>query len=227
MSARLERIGRGSARAGLVATLLAHGLAIGVVVYTARGVEPLGTVYAVKLVAAPPPSESRRAAAEAAPRPAERSAPVDPPKPAPPPPPPPPRAPPKPRTEAPPKTANPATPLPGETPSTGSDVANVNTPGVAFPFPEYLRNLVNEIYKRWQRPGGPQSLQTQVTFLISRDGTVREIELASRSRSISFDLSARGAVEKAAIDRAFGPLPEGFPSDVLMISLWFKPQGTP
>jgi hypothetical protein len=55
---------------------------------------------------------------------------------------------------------------------------------------------------------------------------VREIKVATRSRSMSFDLSAQGAVEAAANAGAFGPLPEGFPSDVLAISLWFKPQGS-
>jgi outer membrane biosynthesis protein TonB len=88
-----------------------------------------------------------------------------------------------------------------------------------------LRTIVNEIYRRWQRPVGPPTLQTEITFLIMRDGAVRDIRIATRSPSLSFDLSAQGAVEAAANARAFGPLPEGFPSDVLAISLWFKPQG--
>jgi hypothetical protein len=54
---------------------------------------------------------------------------------------------------------------------------------------------------------------------------VREIKVATGSRNFSFDLGARGAVEAAANAQAFGPLPEGFPSDVLQISFWFVPRG--
>ena len=43
------------------------------------------------------------------------------------------------------------TPAPGETPSTGSDVVTIKTPGLEFPYPEYLRNIVNQIYTRWDR----------------------------------------------------------------------------
>jgi TonB family protein len=64
-----------------------------------------------------------------------------------------------------------------------------------------------------------------VQFTILRDGTVKEIRILSRSRSYSFDLGAQGAVEAAGNAKAFGPLPEGFPSDALQIALWFLPSG--
>lgn len=213
--------------AGIWGSLLVHGIFVALVLVASRRVEPLGTVYAVKLVAAPAPTETRRAAPEAPPRPVERTAPIEPPKPTAKPAPQPTKTVPQPKTEAAPPTTSPTVPNPGETPSTGADVANVETPGVEFPYPQYLAHIVNEIYRRWQRPVGPQSLRTLVTFLITRDGTVREIQVAERSRSLSFDLSARGAVEATANARAFGPLPEGFPSDVLAISLWFEPRRTP
>jgi outer membrane biosynthesis protein TonB len=229
MMGRFQPIGRQETLAGFTGTALAHGALIAAFLIASRDTEMVGTAYAVKLVAAPAPTATapQRAAAEAVPRPIERTAPIEPPKRAAKPTAQPIKTVPQPKTEAAPPTRNPATPMPGETPSTGADVATVNTPGVEFPFPEYLRTIVNEIYRRWQRPGGPASLRAEITFLIMRDGTVKDIQIASRSRSLSFDLSARGAVEAAANALAFGPLPEGFPSEVLAISLWFQPRTSP
>ena len=209
--------------AGFTGSLLAHGLAVAGFILMTRAPASMGTVYAVKLVAAPAaPPETRRAAPEAVPRPQERTAPVKPPTrtakmtaPT--------KAAPTKKTEAAPQTASTERPNPGETPSTGTHVANVETPGAEFPYPEYLERIVNEIYRRWQRPIGTTALRTQIQFAISRDGTVQGIRIVNRSRSYSFDLGAQGAVEAAANARAFGPLPEGFKSDVLEIALWFVP----
>lgn len=217
----------GGAGAGFTGTLVAHGLAVAFFVLLTRAPASMGTVYAVKLVAAPATTpETRRPAPEAVPRPPERTAPVKPPtktKPLPVPP----RTTPQPRQEAPVQTATTERPNPGETPSTGTHVANVETPGAEFPYPQYLERIVNEIYRRWNRPAGTPALRTQIQFSIMRDGTVREIRIVSKSRSFSFDLGAQGAVEAAATARAFGPLPEGFKSDVLQIALWFVPRGNP
>lgn len=214
--------------AGLAGTTLAHGLVLVAALLLSRERETLGTVYAVNLVAAnPAPPETRRAATEAVPRPPERTAPIEPPRRTARETPPAERTVPQPRREAPAETRPTTQPMPGETPMGGADVANVSTPGVEFPFPEYLRNIVNEIYRRWQRPLGPTALRTEIQFLILRDGTVKEIRINTRSRDIRFDLGAQGAVEAAARTGAFGPLPEGFRSDVLAISLWFTPRGNP
>jgi periplasmic protein TonB len=178
--------------------------------------------YAVELVAAAPRAGAARPAAET------RSNPVAPPvakaKPKP--------APVKSSSQpaaknTPVKTASPVTPLPGETPSGGSDIANVDLKGKAFPYPEYLRNLVAQIYRRWNRPVGNASLTTEVGFVILRDGTVKSIEMVSTSRSYSFDLEARGAIEAAASAKAFGPLPAGYPADYLQISFLFTPRRAP
>ena len=229
MSVRAERLGREGLVAGLAGTTVAHGLAVAtLLLLAARESKPMGTVYAVNLVAAPAaPTEVKRVAAAATPRPVstERTAPIAPAKksarsgptaPS--------SSKPQPRTEAAPPTASTVRPLPGETPSTGTDIANVSTPGADFPFPQYLRNIVTEIYRRWQRPAGSPALRTEIAFLILRNGTVHDIRVVSRSRSFSFDLGAQGAVEAAANAGAFGPLPEGFPSEVLQISLLFVPR---
>lgn len=185
--------------------------------------QPSPPTYAVTLVAAPAQRGLSRPAPEA------RANPVTPPVP---------KAAPKPRptpakTTSPSaakrtaKTSSPVTPLPGETPGTGSDLANVDLKGKAFPYPEYLRNLVSEIYRRWNRPIGNASLTTEIGFIILRDGTVKDIGMISSSRSYSFDLEARGAIDAAAAAKAFGPLPTGYSADYLQISFLFTPRRSP
>jgi protein TonB len=108
------------------------------------------------------------------------------------------------KVELTPGAAQPALP---ETLGTGA-VVNVSTPGLAFPYPEYLRNIVQEVYRRWQRTLGNAALRAEVSFLVLRDGSVREIRLSRSSGNFSFDLSAQGAVEAAGGAGAFGPLPD-------------------
>jgi protein TonB len=211
--------------AGLVGTLLAHAAAALFLAAAVRP-QPMGPpVYAVELVAAPAPAPEERRAPEVVERPpAEREAPartrVRKPEPRPAPKPPEPRE----RTEPNPRTTPPVAPLPGEQPSTGADLANVSTPGLQFPFPEYLRNIVQEVYRRWQRPLGNAALRTEVSFLILRDGSVREIRVTRSSGSFSFDLAAQGAIEAAGAAGAFGPLPDGWGADVLPVSFYFTPR---
>jgi len=114
-------------------------------------------------------------------------------------------------------------PVPGETPSTGTDVATIKTPGLAFPFPEYLRNIVTQVYQRWDRASAKQSNFAEISFLILRDGSVRDIRFVTRSGSFAFDLDAQGAIEAAGNTQAFGPLPDGWGADVLPVSFYFKP----
>ena len=114
----------------------------------------------MELVAAPAAAPKQRLAREAVPTPPpeEKPAPVKPPpkpKPTKAPAPPEPKAPPtEAKHEPPPKTAAPVAPAPGEAPSTGTDVATIKTPGLQFPFPEYLRNIVTQVYRNWDRGSG-------------------------------------------------------------------------
>jgi protein TonB len=212
---------------GLVGTILVHAAAATFLVTQARSsTKPLPPTYAVELVAAPAPTQKKRLATEAVPRPPqEKPAPVKPkPKPKTPPAPapkPPPRT--EPPREAPPQTAPPVTPAPGETPSTGSDVATIKTPGLEFPFPEYLRNIVTQIYQRWDREAARRNSFAEISFFILRDGSVNNIHFVTRSGSFAFDLGAQGAVEAAGNAKAFGPLPDGWENDVLPVSFYFKP----
>ena len=214
--------------AGLVGTLVVHAAAAAFLFSQVKAAPPGPPVYAVDLVAAPAPTQRRRLAREAVPTPppVEKPAPVKP-KPTPPPekpsapePKPPPRT--EPDREPPPPTAAPATPAPGETPSTGTDAATIKTPGLAFPFPDYLRNIVNQVYQRWDRSNAG-SRSAEISFLILEDGSVRDIRFVTPSGNFSFDLDAQGAIEAAGNSRAFGPLPDGWEADVLPVSLYFKP----
>ncbi len=210
---------------GLAGTILVHGAAVVALLIAASSVpRALPPTYAVSLVAAPIPTGTRQPALEAPPPPAPappkavaKTAPA-PARPAA-------KTPAKPTTA--PKTASPVTPLPGETPGTGSDIANVKLDGKEFPYPEYLRNLVTQIYRRWARPVGNAALQAEVSFVILRDGTVKDIRVIATSRSYSFDLEAQGAVEQAANAKAFGPLPAGYAADYLHIGFLFTPRRAP
>lgn len=230
MNIRGQRdLGRGGTAAGITGTVLVHAAAVALLWVTVEPPDIGPPVYAVELVAAPAPTPTAKPAPEVVQRPpAEEPAPN---KPAPPKPTDKP-APPKPKpTEKPPEKTEPNprstptnAPLPGEKPSTGSDLVSVSIPGIQFPFPEYLRNIVQEVYRRWERPLGNAALRAEVSFLILRDGTVREIRLTRPSGSFSFDLSAQGAIEAAGTAGAFGALPDGWQADVLPVSFYFTPR---
>lgn len=223
------RVRRGSGVAevvaGIVATAAVHAGLVMAALELRRPAVPSPPVYAVELVAAPvvptpvaapeavpppkavePPAPPRPAAKPV--KAAEVPAPV------------PPKAPVK--VEAAPKTSAPVAPVPGEA-GTGADVATVKTPGLEFPFPEYLRNILNQVYRRWDATKVP--LRAEISFLIMRDGSVRNIQFMQRSGNFSFDLEAQGAIEAAGNARAFGPLPEKWPADVLPVSFVFEPRG--
>ena len=116
----------------------------------------------------------------------------------------------------------------GEQGGRGTDVANVRTEGIDFPFPAYLENVVRQIALRFKPPRGPQ-LKAEVMFLIKRDGTITGFRFMQRSGSFTFDLEAQSAVEVAGQANArgqtpFGPLPTGFREDVLPVMFSFDPR---
>jgi outer membrane biosynthesis protein TonB len=111
----------------------------------------------------------------------------------------------------------------GTTGGAGADVANVHTEGVAFPFPNYLENIVRQIALRF-KPSNPGALRAEVIFLIRRDGSITGFSFRQRSGSFAFDLEAQGAVEAAARSGSFGALPDGFSDDVLSVIFSFDPQ---
>ena len=227
-SAAREAPGR---TAGVLGTVVVHAAAAFFLFSVVKTPPPSPPVYAVNLVAAPAPAPKQRLAPEATPSPPPpeppapakttpkvpvKKVPVTPPKKE--------QIEPTPRRDPTPKTSAPETPAPGETPSTGRDATTVKTPGLDFPYPEYLRNVENQIYRRWARPTGNVALRAEISFLITRDGTVRAIQFVTRSGNFSYDLEAQGAIEAAANAHAFGPLPDGWQADVLPISFYFEPR---
>jgi hypothetical protein len=111
----------------------------------------------------------------------------------------------------------------GATGGTGTDVANIQTAGIEFPFPNYINNIANQILVNFD-PSDKRALLCEVFFQIQRNGSVTGFEFRRRSGSSLFDIEARGAVEAAGRSRAFGPLPDGFSDDVLPVIFTFSPQ---
>jgi outer membrane biosynthesis protein TonB len=233
---------RGGGAVGAVGTVALHGGVLALAFMGNRPSRPMPPVYAVELVAAPaavaapeapvataPPSSTPEPAAPTAtPKPAARDPRPAPPKPEPT------RTPPKPTTTPPnpgaqtgrTTTTAPVAPAAGEAPGSGTDAVTVKTPGLSFPYPGYLRNIVSQIYRRWDRPRGG-TRRAEVFFMIRRDGTVSDIRFLTPSGDFTFDLNAQGAIEAAANDGAFGALPDGYAQDVLPVSFYFEPGRTP
>lgn len=211
---------------------LVHGGALAtLVIFGARGTHIQAPVYRVELIAAPrgeraigvvdpvrtPAQETPKVTTPlpsevpvpAKTRPAPRRTPT--------------RA--TPTTTAQPKRTPAAAPKAGGGPEggAGSDVTNVRTEGLNFPYPEYLNNVVRQIQLRF-KPRNAGNLITEVVFFIRRDGSVQDLQVQRRSGSLAFDLEAQGAVEAASAAHAFGPLPAGWGDDVLRVIFTFEPR---
>jgi protein TonB len=111
----------------------------------------------------------------------------------------------------------------GPTGGRGTDVASVRTEGIEFPYPGYLENIVRQIAIRFEAPSS-STARAEVFFLIRRDGSITGLQIRTRSGNYAFDLEALGAVEAAGRTNAFGPLPDGFPDDVLPVTFSFDPR---
>ena len=133
---------------------------------------------------------------------------------------------PQPKVAEPPK---PETPPPtaggGATGGKGTDVANVDTPGIEFPYPGYLQNISREVLRQFQTQQTRLTLTADVSFRDQarrhrRSGSIR---LVTPSGNYSFDQKALGAVEAAANAKRFGRLPDGFREDILPVTFRFTP----
>jgi protein TonB len=124
-----------------------------------------------------------------------------------------------PARQAPQKVADAPTAHGGEQGGHGTDVANVSTAGIVFPYQGYLNNIVRQIQLNFSPRGNVGALRAEVFFMIHRDGSVTGFKFLTRSGNMGFDVEAQGAVEGAA--KSFGPLPAGFTDDVLPVIFSF------
>jgi periplasmic protein TonB len=217
----------------LGASALLHAVVIAAFVVQRGGTPPpMPPTYKVDLVAAPPGPRAQGVVSEQAPPATKPDAP------------PPPRATTTPEkvapipTRTPPRTdpAPPATPAPPGTPrptsppqqagggqagGKGTDVANVRTEGIAFPYPGYLQNIVRQVALCFEPPRGTDRMRADVSFQVRRDGSVSDVRMVSPSGNYRFDNEAKGAIECAQVK--FGALPAGFRDDVLPIVFSFDP----
>lgn len=88
----------------------------------------------------------------------------------------------------------------------------------------YCENITRQVLRYWRRPTGGRPLGAELSFVIRKDGSVSDIEWRQRSGDPAFDLEARGAIESAGRDRAFGPLPDRYPLDRLRVTFFFDPR---
>ena len=114
-------------------------------------------------------------------------------------------------------------PEPARTEEVGEEAVNVQIDGTNALFPAYNRNIIRQIQRYWRPPAGAINLRAEIAFTIHRDGRVSDIEWVLHSGSSTFDLLCHGAVESAARDQAFGPLPEAFPSERMRVTFYFDP----
>lgn len=220
-------------------SVLLHASLVAAAVFLARPgpARTLPPVYKVNLVAAPAGPRAIGEVNPAPPPPAPTPTPPAPPKraetnptdmPAPAKPKEPPRrrpatpATPTPEPKAAPKNAPPTKAGGGPTGGSGTDVANIKSEGVEFPYPGYLNNIVRQIALRF-KPRNPGALRAEVFFIVRRDGTIGEFRFLTKSGSYAFDLEAQGAVESAGSARAFGLLPDGYVNDFLPVIFSFDP----
>jgi len=221
---------------GMVASVALHVAAIAAFVFAHPTEGPTPPVYRVQLIAAPagpraigavqptpaptPPAEKAPQPAPAKPAPKPKVAPAAKAK----------VAPPKQTTPAPPsKAAEPAKPTPqptaggGPTGGKGADVANIDTPGIDFPYPWYTQNIVRQLMRFFGTNNG--NWTATVRFVIHRDGTVdpESIQFVTRSKNYAFDNQAYGAVEAAARAKVFGAIPPGYNEDILPVTFRFSP----
>lgn len=119
------------------------------------------------------------------------------------------------------KTAAPPQAGSGREGGKGTDVRNIALAGIDFPFPGYLSNIMRQITIAYAPQRSSANLVAEVKFLIRRDGSVTDIEVVKSSGNRLFDLEAKGTIESVGAVKAFGPLPNGWNDDVLVVYFTF------
>lgn len=221
----LPRARRGPGRGAFAASLGLHAAIVLIVIASGLRSQPElpeFRVYRVNIVSPPPQVLGEPEPATPEPPKVVQERPVEaPPKPQP-------KAPPvqRPTVQEKPEPKQESKPAQGRNPEpnakVGGDDLNIQLDGEAFPYPEYLANIVTQIH-RYFRWTGASGLTAEVYFVIRRDGSVQDIRLLRGSGNLEFDYEAMGAIEAVGTRGMFGPLPEGYSSDRLPVAFRFRP----
>jgi protein TonB len=226
---RLER----SAGSGIAASLLLHALIVGGAVWTALHQPAPEAANVLNIKFAPMPAVSAPLQPAAKPAPVKKT--IQEPQAV--------IAPPKPDVRPEPKTV-PLSPF-GQSPKKGSEhpapapapaapsVAQTATaPNIAiggtgvtgieggdFPYTIYIDRMHTLIGQHWLRPQAAPGTTTTVSFVIERDGTIRDVRTETPSGNGTFDRGALRAVLEAS---PLPPLPFGYSGNYLGVHLTFK-----
>lgn len=120
--------------------------------------------------------------------------------------------------------AEPAPPEASDEPDAeeGGEDVNVRQEGIQRDYPAYWNNLLLQM-KRCFRP--TRNLTAVVEFVVRRDGSTTDIDVAVSSGSFAFDLDAMGAAECIGRGGRLGPLPDDFPWDTVPVRIELTPPG--
>ena len=90
-------------------------------------------------------------------------------------------------------------------------------------FGSYVEILKSRVAQRWRTSDVDARVRTApvviVTFILMRNGSVRDVRVAQRSGILTLDMSAQRAIYDAA---PFPPIPEGYEPDRAVIEFWFE-----
>lgn len=97
---------------------------------------------------------------------------------------------------------------------------NIQTDFANFPYPWYITQVRNAMWIEWEkrRPAG-NVLSALVSFVIARDGKIRNVEVVRPSGDDTFDFAATSAIINAG---PFAPLPMYYEKDELSVAVEFK-----
>lgn len=118
------------------------------------------------------------------------------------------------------------TPATGRNPvasSAAGEGLNVRINGADFVDRAYLENIIRQVNRHFRPPADAGGERVEYRFAIERDGRVRTIDFVTGNAGFRFRSAAMEAIEQAGSRGAFGPLPDAYPGERLVVSFYFRP----
>lgn len=100
---------------------------------------------------------------------------------------------------------------------------NVRINGADFVDRAYLENIIRQVNRHFRPPADAGGERVEYRFAIERDGRVRTIDFVAGNAGFRFRSAAMEAIEQAGSRGAFGPLPDAYPGERLVVSFYFRP----